>query len=188
VAWSLSFRLTAMLKLTRARCLVIAILRCGTGDTHLPRPGETSLGRLGQGQPELLARAQHEDDATGREGPLGERLENANARQDASLTGHWLPQTPLSLKRGVAAPSVRKPAVAYWAQCRGFGPPERISRFHPPRQPLDAVFHAMLTPGIRPRFIAQNTPAWRRTWRPPRHVRHNFAQYLAVSRRLCPSC
>ena len=32
---------------------------------------------------------------------------------------------------GVAAPSLRKPTVAYWAQCRGSGPPERRGAFHP---------------------------------------------------------
>jgi hypothetical protein len=35
---------------------------------------------------------------------------------------------------------------------------------------------AMLTPGIGPRFLAQNTPARRRILRPLRHGRHNFAQ------------
>ena len=32
---------------------------------------------------------------------------------------------------GVAAPSLRKPTVAYWVQCRGSGPPERRGAFHP---------------------------------------------------------
>src|SRR5208337_1977359 len=56
-------------------CLVIAILRCGTGDTETPRPGEMSEGSLGQGQPELLARGQNEDDAMARESPLGKRMD-----------------------------------------------------------------------------------------------------------------
>ena len=55
--------------------LVIAILRCGTGDTEPPRPGAMSGGDLGQGQPELLARGQHEDDAVAAQGPLGERVD-----------------------------------------------------------------------------------------------------------------
>ena len=32
---------------------------------------------------------------------------------------------------GVAAPSLRKPTVVCWAQCRGTGLPERRSPFHP---------------------------------------------------------
>ena len=39
-----------------------------------PRPGEMSEGRLGQGQPELLARGQNEDDAVATQGPLGEGM------------------------------------------------------------------------------------------------------------------
>src|SRR5271165_4558958 len=46
----------------------------------------------------------------------------------------------------------------------------------------------MLTPGISPRFIARNTPARRRTWRLLRHGRHNCAQYLGTSHRVCLSC
>jgi len=41
---------------------------------------------------------------------------------------------------------------------------------------MDAVFGAMLTPGIGPRFIAHNTPAGRRTLRPLRIARQNYAQ------------
>ena len=47
---------------------------------------------------------------------------------------------------------------------------------------MDAVFRAMLTPGIR-----SHTSSGRRTWRPLRHGRHNCAQYLGSLHRLCPS-
>ena len=40
-----------------------------------PRPGEMSEGRLGQGQPELLARGHNQDDSVAAQGPLGERVE-----------------------------------------------------------------------------------------------------------------
>ena len=42
-----------------------------------------------------------------------------------------LTATGASDRLGVAAPSLRKPTVAYWAQCRGSGPPERRGPFHP---------------------------------------------------------
>ena len=42
----------------------------------------------------------------------------------------------LSPYRGVAAPSLRKPTVAYWAQCRGSGPPERRGPFHSLDSPM----------------------------------------------------
>src|SRR3712207_9431062 len=70
------------------------------------------------------------------------------------------------------SPSLRKPTVAYWTQCRGASPPERRVPFHPPRSPLGAVLGAMVTPRIGPRFIAPNTPAPRRTWRPRRSEEH----------------
>src|SRR5262245_50415186 len=41
----------------------------------------------------------------------------------------------------------------------------------------------MLTPGIGPCFIAQNTLARRRTLRSLPHVRHDFAQYLGAPHR-----
>jgi hypothetical protein len=42
--------------------------------------------------------------------------------------------------QGVAAPSVRKPTVAYWAQCRGSGRPKLRGPFHP----FDALYQASL--------------------------------------------
>src|SRR5271166_5576738 len=39
-----------------------------------PRPGEMSEGRLGQGQPELLARGQNEDDTVPAQGPVSEGM------------------------------------------------------------------------------------------------------------------
>jgi hypothetical protein len=92
------------------------------------------------------------------------------------------------LPKGVAAPSQRKPTVACWAQSRGSGSSERRGLFHPHRRLQDAVLCAMLTPEIGPRFIAQKTPVRRRTLRPLRHGRHDFAQYLGTSHRFRPSC
>src|SRR4051812_38417624 len=44
----------------------------------------------------------------------------------------------------------------------------------------------MLTPGIGARFIAPNTPARRRTLRPMRHGRQNYAQCVAAFFRFRP--
>ena len=64
----------------------------------------------------------------GKGGPHGTRSKQRVVPLSARVRTILEPYFALN---GVAAPSVRKPTVAYWAQCRGSGPPKLRGPFHP---------------------------------------------------------